>query len=116
MTNTLRILVLLAVGAAPIWAGPIGEAPETQPFDAFGQDLSHYSTFLELEGPVWLLRVTPGAFDSMLHYAKSEAAPAMIDPLADEVAVVPEPHSITLIALGLAVLALLGLRRRRHDL
>jgi hypothetical protein len=113
MTKTLRVLVLLAVGHLAVIAGPIVDGPQLAPDSDSGAPPS-YLAFMALQGPLWLLGPTAGTFDSTMHYAMDGLPPpAPAEPLADQVAIAPEPRAIALLSFGFVVLALLGIRRRR---
>jgi hypothetical protein len=121
MTKLLSVLVLAGLTEGALLAGPIEK--DSQVFEPVAVaaplatgGLTTYAAFMELAGPLWLRETPSATFDSVLHYALSGVpVPAGLDLLAEDMAVVPEPRPVALLGFGLAILALLGLRRRRRS-
>ena len=129
MTKMLVHMVLGAVIQTAIIAGPIGDlgasgtletmrdtAETVPPLTITGLGRLDFYSFLALGGEKWLLETRAAALNSEWWQSLANVAPSPeqtnFNALSDTT--VPEPKSVTLLGVGLAVLALLGVRRRRR--
>ncbi len=120
MTKALKFLVLFWILDAVVSAGPIVTPLDLKGSPAAGELGAGlpptYPEFMELAGPLWLLGPVAATFDSTMLYAADATATApAADPLAEPISFVPEPRAVALLAFGLAILFLLGIRRRRRS-